>query len=131
MSRWYRCPSTIHEFNQDISDTCWRCHESKGNMFHIWRECPPVRRFWKHIFDPYGKSVDTTIHVSPRVALLTMIPGSLKKAKEDVLRHFLAAAKAVIPRHWKSTTVLSLGEWAIEMDFIRDLSLVHTINPSD
>lgn len=50
-----------------------------------------------------------------------MIPGPFKSIKRNVLQNFLITARAVIPRHWKSTTVPSLGEWAIELDSIRDL----------
>lgn len=35
--------------------------------------------------------------------------------------YFLATARAVIPRHWRSTEVPSLGDWVTELDPIRDL----------
>lgn len=64
----------------------------------------------------------TALSPTPEIALLSMLPGTLKSIKKDVLRHFLAAARMVIPKYWKSRTVyLPLGEWAIEVDRIRDL----------
>lgn len=40
VTRWYRCPSTIHHSNTSIPDSCWRCHASKGSILHIWWGCP-------------------------------------------------------------------------------------------
>lgn len=122
MTRWYRCPSTIHHFNLTTPDTCWRCLSSRGTMLHIWWECPPIQKFWQQIFLLYCKLMATALSPTPEIALLSMLPGTLKSIKKDVLRHFLAAARMVIPKYWKSRTVyLPLGEWAIEVDRIRDL----------
>ena len=90
-------------------------------MLHVWWECPPVKKFWKQIFDLYGKLEGIVICASPRVALLNMTQCSLKKAREEVLGHFISAARVVIPRYWKTRLVPSLGEWAKELERSRDL----------
>lgn len=53
-----------------------------------------------------------------------MLPGPLKLLKKDVLCHFLTAARTVIPRHWKLTSMPSLGYWAVEVDKINNLELL-------
>lgn len=121
LTHWYRCPSTLQWINPALPDTCWRCLSSKGTLLDIWWECPPVRRFWQKILDLYCRLMATSITPPPEVTLLSMILGPLKSIKKDVLRHFLAAARTVLPRHWKSTNMPSLGEWAIEVDRINSL----------
>lgn len=93
-------------------------------MTHIWWDCFSIQEFWQLIFELYCKLVATSTQSSPEVALLSMIPGPFRSIKKYILRHFLTAARIVIPRHWKSTTVPSLGEWTIELDSKRDLKKI-------
>lgn len=90
-------------------------------LLHIWWDCPPVWQFWQKIFELYCKLIATSLQPSPEVARLSIILGPQKSVKKDVLRHFIAAAWTVIPRHRKLTSIPSLGDWAIEVDRIRDL----------
>lgn len=121
LTRWYRCPVDIKKFNPSLTDVCWRCLSSSGTMLHIWWACPPIWKLWQKVFDLYSRLMATSIKPTPEIALLSILPGPLKSIKKDVLRHFLAAVRTVIPRHWKTTDVPSLGEWVVEVDQIRDL----------
>lgn len=80
--------------------------------------------FWQLIFELYCKLMTIYIQPPPEVVLLSMIPESFRSVKKDILQHFLTSARTVIPRHWKSSTVPSLGEWAIALNSIRDLERI-------
>ncbi|KAM9311530.1 E3 ubiquitin-protein ligase RNF213 [Gastrophryne carolinensis] len=58
------------------------------------------------------------INNTPQVALLSLIPGPLSALKRGVLRHFISAMRAIIPRHWKSQDVPTLMEWVQELESI-------------
>lgn len=84
----------------------------------VWVLVVPFSTCWQTIFDPYCRLMATSLQLSPKIAPLSTIP--LKSIKKDLLLHFLAASRTVIPRHWKSMDLPSLGEWAIEVDHIRN-----------
>lgn len=65
--------------------------------------------------------MDTHIPSIPIVPHLSMIPGPFKSPKKYILWHFLAAARMVIPCYCKTTPILPLLKWAIELDSIRRL----------
>ncbi|KAM5165227.1 uncharacterized protein ACMZJ9_007677 [Mantella aurantiaca] len=117
-SRWYKCPTTLHQIDTSISFTCWRCGEAEGNMTHIWGTCPKVEKFWDEVLGVYqtvtGKSVERNL---PMI-LLSVIPGRLRDIKRDILRHCLVAARTVIARNWRSPEVPPISAWLIEMDII-------------
>lgn len=81
-TRWYRCPSVIHNFNCSTPDTCWRCGSSRGTMIHIWWECPPIRSFWQHIFDLYCNLMSTSVQPTSEIALLSILLGYFKSIKK-------------------------------------------------
>lgn len=96
VTRWYGCPANIKHCNQSLSDECWRCLSSTGTLLHIWWECPPVRQFWqKNIWSVLQTDGD----ISPNLTGSSSIynPGTLKSVKKYALRHFIAAARTVIP----------------------------------
>lgn len=72
-------------------------------------------------YNIYCKVMVTQICLSPRIALFSIIPGSVLMAKKDVLRHFLAAMRTFIPRYWKSTVMPSFAKWISELETIWDL----------
>lgn len=46
---------------------------------------PPVKRFWQQIIELYCKLIATSIQPSPEVVLLSMLPGSFKSVKRDII----------------------------------------------
>lgn len=118
LSRWYRCPLLLHQIYPNVSDLCWRCHSAKGSLLHIWWECPSVHNFWDMILQLHTRATGVTIPNTPQITLLSILPGSYKSIKKGLLRHWLTAARAVIPRHWRSAHAPSLTDWILEMDHI-------------
>lgn len=103
------------------TDTCWRCNSATGTYKHIWWDCDVIRPFWTQIFQIYNEINDKPLTPSPVIALLSILPGTLKSQKHSLLKFFLSAARQLIPRHWKTTSPPSLIEWVAE---IKDIMLM-------
>lgn len=116
LTRWYRYPTLLRRMYPSTSDCCWRCNAAPGTMLHIWWDCPPLLAFWNSIYALYNNLTGSNISVSPTSGLLTMLPGPISALKKGLLKHFLTAARTIIPRHWKSTTLPSRAEWLAELN---------------
>lgn len=49
ISRWYRCPADTGRYVPLGADVCWRCQLEKGDLLHLWWECPLVKAFWESL----------------------------------------------------------------------------------
>lgn len=121
LARWYRCPMDLHKINPDNEDVCWRCQEAQGTMSHIWYYCSEVQPFWQKIFEIYRAMTGIELYPEIQVAVLSMIPGSVKNIKKGLLKYFLTAARTIIARKWKSTSMPLVEEWECEMAEMRAL----------
>lgn len=118
LTRWYRYPTLLHRIYPSTSDSCWRCNAAAGTMLHIWWDCPLILPFWENIFSLYNSLTGSDVSASPSSGLLSMLSGPISGLKKGLLKHFLIAARTVIPRHWKSATPPSLTEWASELNYL-------------
>lgn len=48
-ARWYHTPVLLHKFKAAIPETCWRCHQERGTLLHIWWSCTPLQTFWSEV----------------------------------------------------------------------------------
>ncbi|XP_018429005.1 PREDICTED: cyclic nucleotide-gated cation channel beta-3, partial [Nanorana parkeri] len=119
LTRWYRCPALLHRIFPDRPAHCWRCLKAEGTHLHIWWSCPVLLPFWCRVFDIYNQVMGTSLAPSPKVALLSVLPGSLASVKKDLLRFFVAAARMTIPRHWNTAVPPTVGEWIAELCLIK------------
>lgn len=125
MSRWYRVPTSLKVMYPLASDICWRCNSAKGTYIHIWWECDVLFPFWTHIFQIYTEIYDKPLTPSPAIALLSILPGTIKSQKHNLLKFFLSVGRQLIPRHWKTTTPPSLMEWVNEMNNAMHMEKMH------
>lgn len=116
LTRWYRYPTLLRRMYPSTSDCCWRCNAAPGTMLHVWWECPLLLVFWESVYALYNHVTGSRLTVSPASGLLNILPGPLSTLKKGLLKHFLTAARTVIPRHWKSTTPPSRAEWLAELN---------------
>ena len=49
LMRTYITPVKLHKFNDNIPDTCIKCNEARGTMYHFVWECVKVKPFWQNI----------------------------------------------------------------------------------
>lgn len=119
VSRWYRCPVDVGRYNPQGSGECWRCKARRGDLLHIWWECPPVMAFWNSVLAVYNLLEGEHIMNNPQVTLLSILPGTESIKNKDPLKFLLMAARVVIPRYWKTSDIPSMREWYTEVEFIR------------
>lgn len=115
LSRWYRCLTVLHRMYPNISDLYWHWHSAKGSLLHIWWECPSVHDFWSMVLQFYTQATGVIVPNMPQITLLSILPGSYKSVKKGLFRHWLTAARAVIPRYWRLVHAPPLIEWVMEM----------------
>lgn len=121
LARWYKCPVDMNKINSDNTDRCWRCEVAKGSMSHIWYFCPEIQAFWEKVFKIYRATTGVKIQSDIYVAILSMIPGSIKNIKKGTLKYYITAARTVIARNWKNKKAPSIKEWECEMGVMRSL----------
>lgn len=116
LSRWYRDPVSINWIYPDSLDACCAVTE-REDYLHIWWGCDHIRPFWKRIFQICNEIYDKSLVPSPKTALLSILPGSVKSHKSSLLQFFLSAACQLISRFWKTDTTPPLNLW---QDLIND-----------
>lgn len=103
LSRWYRTPEVLHKMYPTTTNICWRCGGAIGSFMHIWWDCPEVQSLWKRVFSLHDLVTSTSSSCVPEIGLLSLIPGPIRFAKKNLLRHFLAASRQTIAAHWKQS----------------------------
>lgn len=73
-SRWYHTPSLLHKFNPATPEICWRCHQQKGSLLHIWWSCTSLQTFWKEVCRITSQISSYALEFSPAQFLLHHSP---------------------------------------------------------
>lgn len=72
MNRWY--PST--------PDTCIKCLEGKGALYHCVWECPKSNKYWKTVVDNISGVVGVTIPHKAKLCILGIYPDNFTASPE-------------------------------------------------
>lgn len=64
------------------------CHRARGTYLHIWWDCNLLQPFWTMIFQVYNEIYDESLTPSPTIALLSILPGSVKSQKVRLFQIF-------------------------------------------
>jgi len=117
LMRIYITPVILHKYNENVPDTCLRCSEAKGTLYHCIWECEEVKTFWKGVKKIIEKILDVNIPLSPLLFLLHLFPKEIKlKKKEYIFINIcILQAKRLISLNWKSICAPSIGRWLKEM----------------
>lgn len=100
MTRYYS-PVHLASIYHSLPNRCWRCNVGLGTLPHIWWDCSVIKPFSESVFAIYDCHGTTYVNYM-KVALLSILPGSVQTIKHSALRFFLVVAQHVIPKHWKS-----------------------------
>lgn len=111
----------MHKINPENEDICWRCRVTKSTLSHICYFCLGVQTFWNKIYKIYPAKTGINLQPNILVSVLSVIPGSVKNIKKDILKYFLTAARTTIARKWKNRTAPSIDEWMSEMSEMRSM----------
>lgn len=79
--------------------------EKNRTYLHIWWECDQVCPFWKGIFEVYNEMYDDFLSLSPKVALLSVLRGSVKSQKTNLPMLFLSTVCQLITKFCKSEVI--------------------------
>lgn len=89
-----------------------------NRIVHVWWECDRIHPFWKQVSPVFEKIYDDPLQLTPEIALLSILPGSITSQTCSLLRFFLSAARQLIPLFWKTTTIPTLALWTSTMNDI-------------
>lgn len=94
-----------------VPKTCWRCNVDIGTYVHIRWSCPTIQPLWDKVVTIYEAVQSTTVPKTPEIALLSIIPGSKKTNRMDILFHCITATRNVTVHHWRLDHTPPLQEW--------------------
>ena len=115
--RTYITPEKLNKINSNIPDSCIKCSEEKGTLFHCIWKCKHFQIFWKKIIDTTSTILHKKIPLDPEICILGLIPETLalRTHESKLLNLCLIHAKRVIARHWKSVNCPSYNMWIKEL----------------
>lgn len=110
-ARWYHTPVLLHKFKPDIPETCWRCHQERGTLLHIWWSCTPMKAFWSEVCRIITQVTTYNLDFTPAQFLLHFSSLPHTTYYKSLMMHMINAAKQCIPIHWNSQQIPTLKEW--------------------
>ncbi len=70
----YITPVKLHKFNPNIPDSCLKCKQENGTLYHCVWECIETEMFWKNILAMIGKLTEENIPCDPKFCLFHIYP---------------------------------------------------------
>lgn len=120
-SRWYRTSSLLHKFYPSTSDICWRCHQEKGTLLHIWWSCAPLQVFWREVCRITSQVISYDLTLSPAQFLLHHSPLSHSSYHKSLAMHMINAGKQCIPIYWNSPQTPTLKDWLLRLRKVAEM----------
>ena len=119
ISRLYITPAKLHRFNSNIPDTCVKCNDQKGTLFHCMWECPRILSFWRKVLDLASQITGEEVPLSPKLCLLNLYPDSFTTSNKVrfLMNICFLEAKRCIACSWKSDTPYGTSQWLRGMTF--------------
>lgn len=122
----------LHKRNPHISPLCWRECGEVGTHAHIWWQCHLIQSYWVEVLDLIKKISGNEIGLDPWQCLFHAMGVSRKKYRAAITPFLLNAAKALIPKQWKSKKVQTIKNWLREVDKTRLMEeVIHSQNDSE
>lgn len=83
LMRTYITPAILHKFNDNIPDTCIKCNEVRGTLYHCIWECVKVKSFWQDLIEIIDQILLKKLPLDPKIFILGIFPVSpLLQSKE-------------------------------------------------
>uniref|UniRef100_A0A8C5DVP3 Reverse transcriptase zinc-binding domain-containing protein n=1 Tax=Gouania willdenowi TaxID=441366 RepID=A0A8C5DVP3_GOUWI len=81
LMRVYITPVKLNKYNPDIPDTCTKCNEEKGTLFHCIWECRVIQSFWNAVTQTLKDIISKSLTQEPAFLILGIYPNYPKYAK--------------------------------------------------
>ena len=109
----YKSCLTIKHVNPNIHDTCFKCKDQKGTLFHCMWECQKILSFCRKVLDLTSQIIGEEVPVSPKLCLLNLYPEDFTTSKKvrSLLNICFLEAKRCIALSWKSDTPCATSQW--------------------
>jgi len=117
LMRTYITPVKLHKFNNNIPDTCIKCNEAKGTLYHCLWECVKVESFWQDIINMIDQILAKKLPLDPKLFLLGIYPTipHLQSKESKFVDMCILQAKRIISFNWKNVDGPRIGRWVKEM----------------
>lgn len=117
LMRTYITPVKIHSWAPDIPDTCVKCSEERGTLFHCLWNCSKLQHFWKKIVQTISEVVKFKIPFNAKICVLGIYPKDFTISSwQKVLVDFgLLQARRMIALYWRKTDIPPKEVWMREM----------------
>uniref|UniRef100_A0A8C5MTA5 Reverse transcriptase domain-containing protein n=1 Tax=Leptobrachium leishanense TaxID=445787 RepID=A0A8C5MTA5_9ANUR len=127
LSRWYCPPKRLAMFDPKHNGSCWKCRAPQADLLHMWWSCPLLQPYWQAVHSTICKVSEPPPDFTPAAMLLLHTPMEHTDYKRTLEIRLLNAAKAVLPRHWKTPNVPTIREWLQEVHNTQDIEeLIHS-----
>ena len=115
--RTYITPVKLNRRCPDILDTCIKCSEGKGTLYHCVWECPKLNKYWKTVVEKISEVVGVKVPHQAKLCILGIYPGNFTvSSKQSILIDFgLLQARRMIALSWKNTVIPLIHVWVKEM----------------
>lgn len=101
--RTYITPVKLHKFNPNIPETCLKCKQDIGTLYHCMWECNEIQTFWKNILVMIVKLTEGKIPCDLKLCLFHIYPVNfvVNTIKRKLIDFSLLQAKRAIALKWK------------------------------
>lgn len=117
LMRIYITPVQLNKYNRNIPDTCTKCTEAQGTLFHCMWQCNKIKSFWEEVKKAIEKIISKNIPMDPAFFLLGLYPKGHKynKSERILIDMCLLHAKRSIAMFWKKISRPSVTYWVKQM----------------
>lgn len=118
MVRCHLTPDRINKIQPAQSPIFWRNCKQHGTTYHIWWECPEIKKYWQGILEYTGEITGERIPQHPWNCLFHGTIKTRKQYKKTLVPYLVNAAKGLIPKNWLCIKKPSIKEWLQRVDHI-------------
>ena len=115
--RTYVTPDKLHQWTPDIPDTCSKCSNDNGTLYHCLWDCWKIKNYWKSIVQTISTIVGIQIPHCATLCILGIYPKDfvVNKKKATLIDFGLLQARRTIALFWKKVDVPPIKLWILEM----------------
>lgn len=84
LMRTYITPVKLSRWSPSIPDTCIKCLEEKGTLYHCVWECPKLNEYWKTVVEALSEVVGVKVPHQTKLCILGIYPSSFSVTSKQM-----------------------------------------------